>query len=114
MLNVETAMEKINDIINSEVTMSEENDSLESSMKADIEESMIFEDSEAEMGDFFINSDEKTDNEVTKNHGQVRGKQEGFQEKLKTHLTEEQKRMSKKALTLRTPQLNNKKNKNPV
>ena len=34
MLNVETAMEKINDIINSEVTMSEENDSLESSIKA--------------------------------------------------------------------------------
>ena len=89
-------MEKINDIINSEVTMSEENDSLENSVKADSEESEIFENSKAEMGDFFMNSDEKTDNEVTKNHGQLSGKQQGCQEKLKAHLAEEQNKMSRK------------------
>ena len=88
-------MEKINDIINSEVTMSEENDSLESSVKADSEESVIFEDSKAEMRDFFMNSDEKTGNEVTKNHGQLSGKQQGCQKTLKTHLAEEQNKMSR-------------------
>jgi hypothetical protein len=54
-----------------------------------------------------MNSDEKTDNEVTKNLGQLGEERQGFQKTLETNSTKEQSKMSKKkALALKHPQLN--------
>ena len=109
-LKVETAMEEINDIVNSDMANIEDNDSLENSMKTDSEEQRIFKSSEKktdiEEKNIFINSDEKTDNEKTKNQRQQSRERKGCHKNLKTHLTEEQEeKSSKEDLTLRNPQL---------
>ena len=93
-------MEEITDIVNSDIkTNSEDSDSFENSMKTDSEEIEIFESSKkkTDIGEknFFINSDEKTDNEQTKNQGQQSGESRGCQEDLKEHLTEEQPKKGK-------------------
>ena len=77
-------MEEITDIVNSDIkTNSEDSDSFENSIKTDIGEK-----------NFFVNSDEKTDNEETKNQGQQSGESRGCQD-LKKHLTEEQPKKGK-------------------
>ena len=72
-------MRRINYIINSEMTRSEKSDSID----------------KTEMEDLLMNGDEKTDNEVTKNLGQLGNKKQGFQKTQKTNSTEEQKKMPK-------------------
>ena len=76
--------------------MSEESDPIDNSVETGNEESKTFENSKAEMGDLFMNSDEKTDNEVTKNLGQLGEEKQGFQKTLETNSTKEQSKMSKK------------------
>ena len=80
-------MRKINYIINSEVTISEESDPIDNSVETGSEESKTFENSMTEMGNLLMNSDEKTDNEITKNLGQVGEERQGFQKTLKTNST---------------------------
>ena len=60
-------MKRINYIINSEMTRSEKSDSID----------------KTEMEGLLMNSDEKTDNEVTKNLGQLGNKKQGFQKTKK-------------------------------
>ena len=94
-LKVETAMEDITDIVNSDIkTNSEDSDSIENSMKTGSEEIEIFENSEKktdiEEKNFFINSDKKTDNEKTKNPSQRGGENRGCQEDSEKSMVEEQ------------------------
>ena len=88
-------MRRINYIINSEMTRSEKSDSIDNSIETGSKEYKIFENSRTEMENLLMNGDEKTDNEVTKNLGQLGNKKQGFQKTLKTNSTKEQSRMSK-------------------
>ena len=106
-------MRKINYIINSEVTMSEESNPIDNSVETGSEESKTFENSVTEMGNLLMNSDEKTDNEVTKNLGQLGEERQGFQKTLETNSTKEQSKMSKKEGTsTETSTVEQKKTKN--
>ena len=71
-------MRKINCIINSEMTMSEKSDSIDNSIETGRKEYKIFENSRTEMENLLMNGDEKTDNEVTKNLGQLGKKNKVF------------------------------------
>jgi hypothetical protein len=68
--------------------MSEKGDSIDKSMKTDSEDLEIFDDCRAEMENLLTNGDEKTDNEVQKNPGQLGSKKQGFQKTLKNKSTQ--------------------------